>query len=89
MILSISYNATIGQINKSIIKQIMKNLEKLAKTFNLEEYVDYKIENGSIYIIQYDNFDRKFWLYFGNTTMYRKNYIEMFKDIAQELKNNN
>ena len=89
MILSISYNATIRQINKSITKQIMKNLEKLAKTFNLEEYVDYKIENGSIYIIQYDNFGRKFWLYFGNTIMYRKNYVEMFKDISQELKNNN
>ena len=67
----------------------MKNLEKLAKTFNLEEDVNYKIENGSIYIIQEDRFGREFWLYFGNTIIYRRNYVEMFKDIAQELKNNN
>lgn len=64
----------------------MSNLDKLAATFGLEEYRDFKIENGSIYIIQEDKHGRQFWLHFGKTLTYRKNKVEMFKDIANAIK---
>jgi hypothetical protein len=59
---------------------------KLAASYGLEDYVNYKIENGSIYTIQTDEFGREFWLFFGKKTAYRNNE-EMYADIAASLKN--
>lgn len=64
----------------------MTNLEKLAKSFGLEEYRDYKIENGSIYIIKYQENGGSFWLYFGKTLAYRNDKSSMFRDIAAAVK---
>lgn len=63
-----------------------KALDKLAASFGLEEYRDYKIEHGSIYIIQHQDSGGSFWLYFDKKIGYRNNYVEMFKDIANAIK---
>tara|TARA_R110000868_G_scaffold407230_2_gene688475 strand:- start:332 stop:526 length:195 start_codon:yes stop_codon:yes gene_type:complete len=64
----------------------MTNLHKLAAVFNLEEYRDYKIENGSIYIIQHQENGGSFWLHFGKTLAYRNDKSAMFRDIASAIK---
>lgn len=67
------------------MKKITKTASiNLAKTFGLEDYENYKIENGSIYIIQEDNFGRKFWLFFGKKIGY-SSASEMYNDIAKSL----
>jgi len=63
----------------------MRNIDKLAKKFGLEEYVDFKIELGSIYISDEDDFGRKFWLHFAETLGYRGDTAEMMKDIKNAL----
>ena len=69
----------------------MKRIDKLAKEFGLEDYVNYKIENGNIYIIQEDKFGREFWLFFNKITVYKnknknKNWIiSMYEDIKENL----
>jgi len=63
----------------------MSKLDKLAERFGLEEYVNYKIELGKIYIIQKNQFGQRFWLFFANKIAYRGNYVEMFNDIANAL----
>lgn len=63
----------------------MSKLDKLAERFGLEEYVNYYIEHGKIYIIQRNDFGKKFWLFFANKIAYRGNYVEMFENIANAL----
>lgn len=64
-----------------------KALDKLAASFGLEEYRDYKIERGSIYIIKHQQNGGSFWLHFAKKIGYNNDYIAMFKDIANAIKN--
>ena len=63
----------------------MSNLDKLAKSFGLEEDRDYRIEHGKIFIAEIDEYGRRSFHFYGNKIAYRDDYVEMFRDIKREL----
>ena len=63
----------------------MSKLDKLAEKYGLEEYRDYKISCGAIFIIQREDNGSEYWLFFANKIAYRYDYNEMFRDIKKEI----